>query len=58
MVYVFLLITIASIIFAFKRKKPLLLSLPFVAIFVYMIVQIILVPMPFFDTVKFIFSLR
>ncbi|ARK32735.1 hypothetical protein [Halalkalibacter krulwichiae] len=58
MIYLFLLITVASLIFAFRLKKPLLLSLPFVSIFAYMIVQIAMVPLGFFETIKFIFQLR
>ncbi|WP_209123339.1 hypothetical protein [Alkalihalobacillus sp. BA299] len=58
MIYVFLLITLFSFIFAFRKKKPLLLSIPFAAIFVYMIVQIAMVPLPFWETVKFLVSLR
>ncbi|WP_175990033.1 hypothetical protein [Bacillus sp. Marseille-Q1617] len=55
---VLLLITGASIVFAIKKKKAVFLVLPFLSMFVYFIVQIALVPMPFFETVKFIFSLR
>ncbi|MGR3766120.1 hypothetical protein [Rossellomorea sp. NS-SX7] len=55
---VLLLITGASIFFAVKKKKAVFLVLPFLSMFVYFIVQIALVPMPFFETVKFIFSLR
>ncbi|MDE5414721.1 hypothetical protein [Alkalihalobacterium chitinilyticum] len=58
MIYVFLLITLFSFIFAFRKKKPLFLSVPFASIFVYLIVQVIMVPLPFWETVKFIFSLR
>ncbi|MFC0471723.1 hypothetical protein ACFFHM_14775 [Halalkalibacter kiskunsagensis] len=58
MLYVFLLITFLSIVFAFRLKKPLLMSVPFVSIFAYMIVQIAMVPLGFFETVKFIFGLR
>ncbi|WP_216829927.1 hypothetical protein [Alkalihalobacterium elongatum] len=58
MIYVFLLITLFSFIFAFRKKKPLFLSVPFATIGVYMIVQVAMVPLPFWETVKFIFSLR
>jgi hypothetical protein len=53
-----LLITGASIVFAIKKKRAVFLVLPFLTMFVYFIIQIALVPMPFFETVKFIFSLR
>ncbi|MCA1055125.1 hypothetical protein LCM10_09010 [Rossellomorea aquimaris] len=60
MIYFILLlfITGASIVSAIKKKKAVFLVLPFASMFVYFIVQIALVPMPFFETVKFIFSLR
>ncbi|MBU8905908.1 hypothetical protein [Desertibacillus haloalkaliphilus] len=58
MIYVFLAITVLSLIFAFKWKKPLLLTAPFALLFAYMIVQIAMVPLGFMETVKFIFSLR
>jgi hypothetical protein len=54
----FLLITGASIVFAVKKKRAVFLVLPFLSMFIYFIIQIALVPMPFFETVKFIFSLR
>jgi hypothetical protein len=58
MTYFFLILTGICLFFTFKLKKPLLLTLPFFSIFVYLIIQIALVPMSFFDTVKFILSLR
>ncbi|GAE27247.1 hypothetical protein JCM9140_3375 [Halalkalibacter wakoensis JCM 9140] len=58
MLYVFLVITILSVVFTFRLKKPLLLSIPFASIFVYMIVQIAIVPLGFFETIRFIAGLR
>ncbi|MET3507394.1 hypothetical protein [Halalkalibacter oceani] len=58
MLYVFLGITLLSIILAFRLRKPLILSVPFAAIFLYMIVQVAMVPLGFFETVRFIFGLR
>ncbi|WP_179295645.1 hypothetical protein [Bacillus sp. FJAT-45350] len=58
MIYVFLLITVLSLVITFWKKKPIALTAPFVLMGVYMIVQIAMVPLPFFETVKFIFSLR
>ncbi|AYA78139.1 hypothetical protein DOE78_23575 [Bacillus sp. Y1] len=52
-----LLISAVCLFFALKKKRPFFLVIPFLSIFVYFIVQIILVPMPFIDTIKFIFSL-
>jgi hypothetical protein len=58
MIYLFILITVFSLFFTFKLKKPLLLTVPVVSIFIYLIVQIALVPMGFIETLQFIFSLR
>lgn len=58
MLYVFLFITLLSIVFAFRLKKPLIMSVPFLAIFLFMIVQIAMVPLGFFETIRFIFGLR
>ncbi|KHF38753.1 hypothetical protein [Halalkalibacter okhensis] len=58
MLYVFLIILLLSIIFTFRLKKPLLLSVPFVSIFIYLIVQIAMVPLGFFETIRFIMGLR
>ncbi|WP_201714448.1 hypothetical protein [Rossellomorea arthrocnemi] len=54
----FLLITGGSIILALKKKRAFFLTIPFVSLFIYFIVQIAIVPVPFFETVKFIFSLK
>ncbi|MEW9052810.1 MAG: hypothetical protein AB2392_16735 [Neobacillus sp.] len=51
-------ITAVCLFLALKKKKPIFLVMPFLSIFIYFLVQIILVPAPFMDTVKFIFSLR
>jgi hypothetical protein len=58
MTYIFLTITALSLFFTFRLKKPILLTVPFFSIFIYMIVQIAMVPMGFFETLKFILSLR
>jgi len=54
-----LLITItgASLIMALRKKKSYFLAIPFLSLFLYFLIEIIMVPEPFFDTVKFIFSL-
>ncbi len=51
-------ITGVSLFIALKKKKTYFLLFPFASIFLYFMIQIILVPAPFFETVKFIFSLR
>lgn len=57
-VITFGVITIASVILGLRKKKPIFLLAPFASIFAFMLVKIIMVPMPFTDTVRFIFSLR
>ncbi len=54
----FLLITGACIVFAIRKRRAFFLAIPFMSLFIYFIVQIALVPAPFFETVKFIFSLK
>ncbi|MHC8523583.1 hypothetical protein ACPJHQ_23595 [Rossellomorea sp. H39__3] len=41
-----------------RKKKIFYLAIPFMALFAFLIIQIAMVPAPFFETVKFIFSLR
>ncbi|TFD92827.1 hypothetical protein [Jeotgalibacillus sp. R-1-5s-1] len=57
-VILFGLITIISVAAALKLKKKRLLLTPILAIGVFVLVKIIQVPMPFWDTVTFIFDLR
>ncbi|WP_243387060.1 hypothetical protein [Bacillus kexueae] len=57
MIYVILSIIAASAFLALRFKKPQFLLIPILSIFIYFIVEIALVPAPFFDTLKFIFSL-
>ncbi|WP_077215037.1 hypothetical protein [Bacillus dakarensis] len=56
--YLFLIVTAVCLILALRMKKAIFLTIPFISIFVYFIFQIILVPLPFIETVKFIFSLN
>ncbi|MBB5172380.1 hypothetical protein [Texcoconibacillus texcoconensis] len=55
---VFWVFAIATVVLTIKYKKPILLTLPFFAMGIYLVIQIALVPMPFWDTVRFIFSLQ
>ncbi|BAB07464.1 hypothetical protein P4637_02650 [Halalkalibacterium halodurans] len=58
MIYLFLLLIVASIFACIRYKRPLFLTVPFAGILLVMIVQIAMVPMGFFETIRFIFSLR
>jgi hypothetical protein len=58
MFYLFLLIISVSVFFSLKLKKPSLLAVPIGALMLFVIIQIAMVPLGFFETVKFIFSLR
>ncbi|WP_147805220.1 hypothetical protein [Alkalicoccus halolimnae] len=49
------LLTVAATI---KYRKPMLLTVPFFAMIGFLFVQVAMVPMPFWDTVRFVFSLR
>ncbi|WP_404330431.1 hypothetical protein [Mesobacillus maritimus] len=58
--FVFILlisITGVSLVMALRQKKSYFLAIPFISIFLYFLFEIAMVPEPFFDTVKFIFSL-
>ncbi len=55
---IILLVTALSIFFTIKKRKPQFLLLPFLALLTVLIVEIALVPAPFFETVKFIFAIR
>ncbi|ASF40810.1 hypothetical protein CEH05_17270 [Halobacillus halophilus] len=52
------LITILSVVMALKKKRPILFALPIASIFVIAVVKIMMVPLPFWETVQFIFNLR
>jgi hypothetical protein len=48
---------IALIGFTLRFKKPQFLLIPVLSLLVYFIIEIALVPAPFLETLKFIFSL-
>ena len=56
--YLFLIITATCIFLAIKKQRPILLAVPIATLVTYAVVEVALVPAPFLDTVKFIFSLR
>ncbi|WP_059104334.1 hypothetical protein [Shouchella shacheensis] len=51
-------ISIASVIATIKWKKPLLLTVPFAAMGLYMVVEMARVPLPFWETVQMVFDLK
>lgn len=53
-----LIISVVCLFFFFKQKKIFFLVIPFLALFTYFLVQIILIPLTFIETVKFILSLQ
>nr|WP_239581502.1 hypothetical protein [Jeotgalibacillus terrae] len=52
------ILTVLSVFFALKLKKKKLLFTPLIAVAALLVVEIAKVPMPFWDTVTFIFDLR
>lgn len=56
--YILLLLIIVSLFVALRKKRFGLLLIPVAAIALFIIVEIILVPAPLLDTLKFIFSLQ
>ncbi|WP_018923157.1 hypothetical protein [Salsuginibacillus kocurii] len=55
---VFWIFAITTVVLTIKYKKPIFLMLPFFAMGIYLVIQIAMVPMPFWETVRFIFDLR
>ena len=56
--YFFILLTVACLTYALWKKRFAFLLVPIAAMILYIAVEIILVPLPLADTLKFIFSLR
>lgn len=56
--WIFMVLTGVCLFIALKKKQFSFLLVPVLLMFVYFIVQIILVPAPLLDTIKFIFALR
>lgn len=52
------LITVLSVVAGLRKRKIAYFFVPFASIFAFMLVKIIMVPLPFVDTVRFIFQLR
>lgn len=58
MLYFFIIVTLASLIYALVSKKFIYLTVPVAAMMIYIAVKIVMVPMPLGETLKFIFGLR
>ncbi|SFQ27476.1 hypothetical protein [Salibacterium halotolerans] len=54
----FWILAIAAIAGMLKWKKPILLAAPFAAMGLYVAVQIILVPLPLWETIQMIMGMR
>ncbi|WP_281658701.1 hypothetical protein [Halobacillus sp. Cin3] len=52
------LITIVSVVAAVKKKKAVLFAIPLAALCAAALIKVIMVPMPFWETVVFIFNLK
>ncbi|MGM0898892.1 MAG: hypothetical protein ACQEV0_13390 [Bacillota bacterium] len=52
------LITILSVVAGLKKRKIVYFFVPVVSVFAFMLIKVIMVPLPFTDTVRFIFQLR
>ncbi|WP_394120786.1 hypothetical protein [Planococcus donghaensis] len=57
-VIVFGLITVGSVVAGLKKRKPLFFLVPFGSLFAFMLVKVIMVPLPFMETIRFIFYLK
>ncbi|MDG5472762.1 hypothetical protein P6709_13475 [Jeotgalibacillus sp. ET6] len=58
LVWIFAVLTIGSVIAGVKQKRKRWFALPIAALFGYMAIEIIRVPMPLWDTITFIFDLK
>lgn len=58
MLYVFVALTLVSLIYALVSKKFIYLTVPVASMFIYIAIKIVLVPLPLGETLKFIFGLR
>ncbi|TDL33062.1 hypothetical protein E2R51_10420 [Jeotgalibacillus sp. S-D1] len=58
LVWIFVFITIFSVFLGLKLQRKRLFALPLLAIAVFMLIEIIKVPLPLWDTITFIFDLK
>lgn len=55
--YLMLVIVGFSMFMAFKKKRPIFLIVPFLSIFIYFVIEIIMFSAPIGETIRFIFNL-
>jgi len=58
MIYFFVLLAVACLTYALVKKRFIFLTVPVIAMVFYMVVKIIMVPLPLGETLTFIFGLR
>ena len=58
MIYFFILLALACLTYALIKKRFIFLTVPVIAMVFYMVVKVVMVPLPLGETLKFIFGLR
>ena len=58
MLYFFMLLTIDCLTYALVKKRFIFLTVPVAAMMLYMVIKVVMVPLPLGETLKFIFGLR
>lgn len=58
MTYVFILFAIGCLTYALIKKKFIWLGAPILLMVIYVVIEIIMVPLPLGETLSFIFNLR
>lgn len=58
MLYVFIVLTLVSLIYALVSKRFIYLTVPVVSMLIYIAIKIVMVPLPLGETLEFIFGLR
>lgn len=57
MFWLIIIISLLSILIFIKKKNPVFLTVPLLTLFIYFLVLVLMVPLGFIDTIKFIFGL-
>lgn len=58
LVALYSILTIFCVVFALRKQKVGLLVVPFATLIGYVLIKVIMVPLPFWETVQFIIGLR